>query len=235
LNPIPADRTGGGLAPPPGSKDANPADTVTQRTFTIKCFPANKDFDHEKTVRQDPLNGPWPDRGGIETYTSAALRQSIPSGHMAAGLRDWESGRQMLRDSSSFTDEDAHGASAVFLGKTVAPSSRRGGMGHILERMRVRNKQDGTPEIMKGLVAFAKRAQSQADAAKQASTDSVGDKDVAPTVAPGHDHTTSFGDRDSTAVEATVRDSSDLAGHEDVATTDDNMHLEAAKDAETER
>lgn len=236
LNPIPADRTGGGLAPPPGSRDANPADTVSQRTFTIRCFPANKDFDHYQMVRQDPLNGPWPDVGGIETYTSAALRQSVPAGHMAAGLRDWESGRQMLRDSSSFVDEDAHGASAVLLGRTIAPSSRRGGMGHILERMRVRNKQGGTPEIMKGLAAFAKRAQRKTDTKKRDSADFAKSENIAVLDMLNHDRTESSGNKGSTVVEeVTKQDSSGLATHKDVATTGETKHSEAANDAETER
>ncbi|KAH7026021.1 uncharacterized protein B0I36DRAFT_152832 [Microdochium trichocladiopsis] len=156
LNPIPAERTGG-LAPP-----SSRGSDIEQKTFTIHCFPANRNFDHNETVRQDPLNGPWPDSGGVETYISASLRQTIPSGHMAPGLRDWETGRQMSRDSSSFADEDVHGAAATILGK---PKSREG-MGHILERLRVRKKQDETPEIMKGLAAFAESVQA-ADAARQ--------------------------------------------------------------------
>ncbi|KXJ90876.1 hypothetical protein Micbo1qcDRAFT_195735 [Microdochium bolleyi] len=149
VNPIPAENTGG---PPPSSSEGT---HISQKTFTIHCFPTNKDFDHNEWVKQDPLNGPWPDSGGVETYTSASLRQTIPSGHMAPGFRDWETGRQMSRDSSSFADEDAHGAAATILGKPTTGH----GMGYILERLRVKKNQDEIPEIMKGLAAYAKKVQ----------------------------------------------------------------------------
>lgn len=154
LNPIPTEKTGG--PPPSSSEDSDTA----QKTFTIHCFPAAKDFDHNEGIKQDPLNGPWPDSGGVETYISASLRQTVPSGHMAPGLRDWETGRQMSRDSGSFVDEEVYGAAATILGKPrFSKLTTKDRMGHILERMRVRKSQDEIPEIMNSLAAYVKKVQ----------------------------------------------------------------------------
>lgn len=155
VNPIPTEKTGG---PPPSSSEGS--DTA-QKTFTIHCFSTAKDFDHNEGIKQDPLNGPWPDSGGVETYISALLRQTVPSGHMAPGLRDWETGRQMSRDSGSFVDEEVYGAAATILGKQrFGKQTTKDRMGHILERMRIRKSQDEIPEVMNSLTAYVKKVRS---------------------------------------------------------------------------
>ncbi|KAI0179567.1 hypothetical protein GGR52DRAFT_311942 [Hypoxylon sp. FL1284] len=123
---------------------------LAHRSFTLHVFAANKTYSHKEVIRRNPLHGPWPPNDG-ETFMSAALYMSIPSGAMAPGLRDWHTANQLSRDSTSFADEGPQGAAAVLLGKQ-RPSSREA---FLMERIRARWNEKETPAVMKSLAAFA--------------------------------------------------------------------------------
>ncbi|KAI1098780.1 hypothetical protein F4804DRAFT_113118 [Jackrogersella minutella] len=126
---------------------------LSPKTFTLHMFAANKTYNHKEAVRRNPLHGPWPSNDSKETYMSAALRNSIPSGAMAPALRDWHAANQLWRDSISFADEGTEGAAAVLLGKKrLSPKEV-----FLMERIRARRNDEGTPAIMKGLAAYANR------------------------------------------------------------------------------
>lgn len=69
------------------------------KTFALHIFPTTT-YKHRTVIRYSPLHGPWTrDRNAQNTFTYAALKDSIPDALDAEGLRDWESGGQ-LSDSS---------------------------------------------------------------------------------------------------------------------------------------
>ncbi|KAL7622749.1 hypothetical protein AAE478_006427 [Parahypoxylon ruwenzoriense] len=123
----------------------------SHKTFTLHMFAANKGYNHKKAVSRNPLHGRWPPTGGRETFMSAALRRSVPSGAMAPALRDWHTSNQLLRDSTSFADGGAEGAAAVLLGKK-RPSPREI---FLMERIRERWNAKAVPDVMKSLATFA--------------------------------------------------------------------------------
>ncbi|OTA82506.1 hypothetical protein M434DRAFT_191261 [Hypoxylon sp. CO27-5] len=126
---------------------------ISYKTFTLHMFAANRTYNHKEAVSKNPLHGPWPSNGinNRETYVSAALYRSVPSGAMAPALRDWHTANQLSRDSTSFADEGAEGAAAVLLGKKRLPSK---GV-FLMERIRARWNAKETPDVMKSLAAFA--------------------------------------------------------------------------------
>ncbi|KAI1370759.1 hypothetical protein F4677DRAFT_451048 [Hypoxylon crocopeplum] len=132
---------------------ATPAFTelgLSHKTFTLHMFAANKTYNHKDAVSRNPLHGPWPSNSR-ETFVSAALRRSIPSGAMAPALRDWHTANQLSRDSASFADEGAEGAATVLLGKKrLSPQEI-----FLMERIRARRNAKGIPAVMKSLAAFA--------------------------------------------------------------------------------
>ncbi|OTB00869.1 hypothetical protein M426DRAFT_15094 [Hypoxylon sp. CI-4A] len=124
---------------------------LSHRTFTLHMFAANKTYNHKEAVRRNPLHGPWPSGGSKETFISAALRRSVPSGSMAPALRDWHTANQLSRDSTSFADEGAEGAAAMLLGKKRLSSREV----YFMERIRARRNAGRAPAVMMGLAAFA--------------------------------------------------------------------------------
>ncbi|KAI1418450.1 hypothetical protein F5Y13DRAFT_1423 [Hypoxylon sp. FL1857] len=125
---------------------------ISHKTFTLHMFAANKTYNHKETINKNPLHGRWPSNGrNMETFVSAALRRSVPSGAMAPALRDWHTANQLSRDSTSFADEGAEGAAAALLGKKRLSSREV----FLMERIRARRNAKGTPAIMKSLAAFA--------------------------------------------------------------------------------
>ncbi|XXH04272.1 hypothetical protein Hte_010686 [Hypoxylon texense] len=126
---------------------------LSHKTFTLHVFAANKSYNHRDVVRRNPLHGRWPsnNNNNRETFMSAALYASVPSGAMAPGLRDWHTANQLSRDSTSFADEGAEGAAAALLEKK-RPSSREA---FIMERIRARRNAQEIPAVMKSLAAFA--------------------------------------------------------------------------------
>ncbi|KAI1778664.1 hypothetical protein F4818DRAFT_306372 [Hypoxylon cercidicola] len=124
---------------------------LSHRTFTLHVFAANKTYNHKGVVRRNPLHGPWPSNSNRETFMSAALYKSVPSGAMAPGLRDWHTANQLSRDSTSFADEGTEGAATVLL-EQKRLSSREA---FIMERIRARRNAREIPAIMKSLAAFA--------------------------------------------------------------------------------
>lgn len=140
--------------PPLKTTRATPAFSdlgLSHRTFTLHMFAANKTYNHKEVVSRNPLHGPWPSNGNRETFVSAALRKSIPSGAMAPALRDWHTANQLERDSASFADEGAEGAAAVFLGKKRLSSKEV----YLMERIRARRNAKKIPAVMKSLANFA--------------------------------------------------------------------------------
>ncbi|KAI2775647.1 hypothetical protein F4815DRAFT_395436 [Daldinia loculata] len=124
---------------------------VSYKVFTLHMFAANKTYNHKEAIRKNPLHGPWPSHNARETFVSAALRRSIPSGPMAPALRDWHTANQLSRDSFSFADEGVEGAASVLLGKKRLSSKEI----FFLDRIRARRNAKGVPDIMKSLAAFA--------------------------------------------------------------------------------
>ncbi|KAI0137793.1 hypothetical protein F4776DRAFT_83685 [Hypoxylon sp. NC0597] len=126
---------------------------ISHKTFTLHIFAANRTYNHKEVVSKNPLHGPWPSNGinNRETFVSAALRRSVPSGAMAPALRDWHTANQLSRDSTSFADEGAEGAAAVLLGKKRLSSKEV----FLMERIRARRNAKGIPAVMKSLAAFA--------------------------------------------------------------------------------
>ncbi|KAF3058381.1 hypothetical protein GL218_05304 [Daldinia childiae] len=93
---------------------------VSYKVFTLHMFAANKTYNHKEAIRKNPLHGPWPSHNARETFVSAALHRSIPSGPMAPALRDWHTANQLSRDSVSFADEGVEGERRLFFsGKNV--------------------------------------------------------------------------------------------------------------------
>ncbi|KAI6082369.1 hypothetical protein F4821DRAFT_215907 [Hypoxylon rubiginosum] len=123
---------------------------LSHKTFTLHVFAANKTYSHKEVVRRNPLHGPWPSNGSRETFMSAALYKSIPSGAMAPGLRDWHTANQLSRDSTSFADEGSEGAAAVLLEKKRLSSREP----FIMERIRARRNAKEIPSVMRSLAAF---------------------------------------------------------------------------------
>lgn len=121
---------------------------LSHMIFTIHCFPPNPTFDHLQTVRSNPLHGPWPDNGGRETFISASLKRSVPSGPLAPALRDWVTGNQLSHDPTSPAEEASEGPLSILLGWSRAHVYNR-------ERARARLKAKERPEVMKSLTAFA--------------------------------------------------------------------------------
>ncbi|KAI0099425.1 hypothetical protein F4814DRAFT_113861 [Daldinia grandis] len=124
---------------------------VSYKVFTLHMFAANKTYNHREAIRKNPLHGQWPSHNARETFVSAALRKSIPSGPMAPALRDWHTANQLSRDSASFADEGAEGAASVLLGKKRLSSREV----FVLDRIRARRNAKEVPDIMKSLAAFA--------------------------------------------------------------------------------
>lgn len=122
---------------------------LSHKTFTIHMFAANKTYNHNRAVRKNPLHGQWPS-SGKETFVSAALQRSIPSGAMAPALRDWHTANQLSRDSTSFAD-GAEGASAVLLGKRRHSSHEP----FVMERIRARLNAKKLHPVMQSLATFA--------------------------------------------------------------------------------
>ncbi|RYO88020.1 hypothetical protein DL764_008779 [Monosporascus ibericus] len=130
---------------------------LSHRTFTIRCFPPNKTYNHLQVVRSNPLHGPWPENAGRETFISAALRRSIPAGPLAPALRDWETGNQLSRDYVSSPDEGMEGALSILLGQ----SRLQGNQVYARERRRARLKEKEIPEVMRSLGAFAAKCRQK--------------------------------------------------------------------------
>ncbi|KAI0836736.1 hypothetical protein F5Y06DRAFT_101842 [Hypoxylon sp. FL0890] len=124
---------------------------ISHKTFTLHMFAANKTYNHKEVVSKNPLHGPWPSNGNRETFMSAALHRSVPSGEMAPALRDWHTANQLSRDSISFADEGTEGAASVLLGKKRLSSREV----FLMERIRARRNAKGTPAVMKSLAGFA--------------------------------------------------------------------------------
>ncbi|KAI2625598.1 hypothetical protein GGR54DRAFT_637381 [Hypoxylon sp. NC1633] len=144
VNPVPISK----------ATEATPAFSdlgLSRKAFTLHVFAANKTYSHKEVVSRNPLHGPWPSSGGRETFVSAALRRSIPSGAMAPGLRDWHTANQLSRDSTSFADERAEGAATILLGKKRLSAREV----FLLERIRARRNARGIPAVMKSLAALA--------------------------------------------------------------------------------
>ncbi|KAI0386979.1 hypothetical protein F5Y04DRAFT_74575 [Hypomontagnella monticulosa] len=144
VNPLPPLKA---TQPTPAFSDLG----LSHRTFTLHMFAANKTYNHKEVVSKNPLHGPWPSNGSSETFVSAALRKSIPSGAMAPALRDWHTASQLDRDSTSFADEGSEGAAAVLLGKKRLSSEEV----YLMERIRARWNAKKIPAVMKGLANFA--------------------------------------------------------------------------------
>ncbi|KAI8958501.1 hypothetical protein F5Y11DRAFT_38288 [Daldinia sp. FL1419] len=124
---------------------------VSYKIFTLHMFAANKTYNHKEAIRKSPLHGQWPSHNARETFVSAALRRSVPSGPMAPALRDWHTANQLSRDSASFADEGAEGAASVLLGKKrLSPQEV-----FFLDRIRARRNAKAVPDVMKSLAAFA--------------------------------------------------------------------------------
>ncbi|KAI5860067.1 hypothetical protein GGS23DRAFT_607071 [Durotheca rogersii] len=124
---------------------------LSHKTITLHMFAANKSYNHREAVRRNPLHGRWPSNDDRETFTSAALHKSVPSGVMAPALKDWHTANQLYRDSVSFTDEGSEGAAATLLGKKRHTPREV----YLLERIRARWNAEGMPDVMKSLAAFA--------------------------------------------------------------------------------
>lgn len=127
---------------------------LSHTSFTIHCFPPNRNYNHIETVMGSPLHGPWPDNGGRETFISAALRRTVPSGLMAPAFRDWVTGHQLWRDTTNPNDEVGEGALSTILGRSRAQINNR-------ERTRARLKEKEAPEVMKSLATFAAKCNSE--------------------------------------------------------------------------
>ncbi|KAI1087493.1 hypothetical protein F5B19DRAFT_486662 [Rostrohypoxylon terebratum] len=144
------------INPLPPSKVARTTPTlselgITYINFTLHMFAANRSYSHWDVIKRDPLHGPWPPNSGTETFMSAALRQSIPSGAMAPALRDWHTANQLWRGSRSFMDEGAEGAATTLLGKKrLTPKEV-----FLMERIRARKNNAKIPAIMRSLADFA--------------------------------------------------------------------------------
>ncbi|RYO92285.1 hypothetical protein DL766_001776 [Monosporascus sp. MC13-8B] len=133
---------------------------LSHRTFTIRCFPPNKTYNHLQVVRSNPLHGPWPDNAGRETFISAALRRSVPAGPLAPALRDWETGNQLSPDYVSSPDEGIESALSILLGQ----SRLQGNQVYVRERRRARLKEKEIPEVMRSLAAFAAKCKEKPSA-----------------------------------------------------------------------
>ncbi|KAI1497822.1 hypothetical protein F5X99DRAFT_421064 [Biscogniauxia marginata] len=144
VNPFPATK----------ETELTPASTglgLSQKTFTLRIFPANASYNHREATRRDPLHGRWPGNGNMETFVSAALRRSVPASAMAPALRDWETGNQLSRDLTSFAFEAREGAAYTLLGKKRLSATEH----FLMERIRHRRNGQETPEIMKSLAVYA--------------------------------------------------------------------------------
>ncbi|KAI0885929.1 uncharacterized protein GGS22DRAFT_136141 [Annulohypoxylon maeteangense] len=146
IDPIPPSRE---TESTPALKDLG----ISYITFTLHMFAANRAYNHLDAIKKNPLHGPWPSSDGdeMETFRSAALRQCVPAGAMAPALRDWDTANQLLRDSTSFSEEGVEGASTTLLGKQRLKRKHI----FILERIRNRQNRNMIPAIMRSLAAFA--------------------------------------------------------------------------------
>ncbi len=141
VNPLPR------LEATPTTDDSNELG-LSHITFTIRCFPPNRTYNHLAVVRSDPLHGPWPDDRGQESFIAASLRRSVPAGRLAPALRDWVSGNQLSRDPSTPLDDAGEGALSILIGKSRAQI-------YIRERTKARVIGREIPEVMKSLSGFA--------------------------------------------------------------------------------
>ncbi|KAI0012712.1 hypothetical protein F4779DRAFT_18852 [Xylariaceae sp. FL0662B] len=123
---------------------------LSHKTFTLHIFPANKNYNHKTLVSKSPLHGPWPS-GGLKSFASAALRRSIPSGAMAPGLIDWDTGSQPSDDPINVAGNHAEGATSILLRRRRLTESDV----RLLERARARENDSNLPEVMRSLSDFA--------------------------------------------------------------------------------
>lgn len=117
---------------------------LNSKTFTIHVFPGSAEYSHKRAVSQSPLHGPWPKKGAYETFISAALRRSVPGGHLAPGFRDWDTGNQLSEDPAGF---EAEGAESL-LGRST---KRRA----FFYQERRRKIEADVPDVMRSLAAVA--------------------------------------------------------------------------------
>ncbi|KAI3326303.1 hypothetical protein HD806DRAFT_442884 [Xylariaceae sp. AK1471] len=181
VNPLPADPT---TKPTPASANLG----LSHKTFTLHIFPANATYNHNEEVRKNALHGKWPGDGTTETFISAALQRVIPSGAMAPGLRDWETGNQLARESDSFADSGREGAASMLLGRKRLSAREV----FLMERIRRRNAARETPKVMRGLMQFAEdcRTKSQSPRAQSEPLQSTTTRDsLAQADNPFHDTT----------------------------------------------
>lgn len=143
------------LEPTP-TTDASNELGLSHTTFTIRCFSPNREYNHLQAVKSGPLHGPWPDNGGRETFISAALRRTVPSGPMAPAFRDWVTGHQLSRDPTDPIDEAGEGALSIILGRSRTQIYKR-------ERTKARLRDQQIPVIMKSLAAFAAKCNDEPD------------------------------------------------------------------------
>ncbi|KAH6655441.1 hypothetical protein BKA67DRAFT_534366 [Truncatella angustata] len=127
---------------------------LNSKIFTIHVFPGNAAYSHKQAISQNPLYGPWPARSGYETFVSAALRRTVPGSHMAAGLRDWDTGNQLSEDLSNSAEEGA---------ETLLGMSTRHKKTFYEERRR--KAETRIPDVMTSLAAVAESAKISASRA----------------------------------------------------------------------
>jgi hypothetical protein len=151
VNPLPADSMT--VKPTPASANLG----LSHRTFTLHIFPVNAAYNHSEEIRKNPLHGKWPGDGKTETFRSAALKRVIPSSAMAPGLRDWETGNQLARESDSFADNGREGAASMLLGRKRL-SAREA---FFMERVRRREAEQATPKVMSSLMQFAEECRTR--------------------------------------------------------------------------
>ncbi|KAH8671210.1 hypothetical protein BX600DRAFT_509903 [Xylariales sp. PMI_506] len=136
---------------------------LNAKTFTIHVFPANYDYNHQRAIEMNPLHGPWPDTDGRETFMSATLKRTVPSGALARALRDWETGHQLSGGPMPLEEEGAQS-----LIKKV-----QHGRSFILERRRRREYKNNVPDVMRSLAAVAQEQQPEGNASGSLATSEV--------------------------------------------------------------
>ncbi|KAH8687780.1 hypothetical protein BGZ60DRAFT_363889 [Tricladium varicosporioides] len=144
------------VVPPPSKPETSPSDSMgssmttseepalpvpeiepSQKAFELHISSTN--FNHAKHISSSPLYGPFQPITPKESYIAASLHNTIPPTIMAAGLRDWETDGNQVRDRRPTHEKLEDG------------EVRKTSILNMVEKRIMRRRKEEIPEIMRGL------------------------------------------------------------------------------------
>ncbi|KAH6683229.1 hypothetical protein B0J14DRAFT_529246 [Halenospora varia] len=138
-SPIQYRLTKHGLPHDSPEEPASPAPEIepSQKAFELHISSTN--FNHSKHISSSPLYGPFKPISPKESYIAASLQNTVPPTIMAAGLRDWETDGNQVRDTRPTHERLEDG------------EVRKTSVLNMVEKRMMRRKKEDIPEVMRGL------------------------------------------------------------------------------------